>query len=471
MIFLIFCMVSRFTKMFQDKKVLILGLGAYAKGSGVEAAKFLNAHGAEVVVCDKKSKKELAVNVSALKKYPDITFVLNNKLVRLDGIRFLFQNPGVPDTHPLIVSARKKHIPIINDWTLFFMHPNARCVGVTGTRGKTTTTMLLYQMIKKKYKNAKLAGNIGVSPLSFLDRYNGQVVVAEFSSWLLRGLRATKKGPHIGVVTNIMRDHMNAYPSMREYIQDKEMIFAHQNSGDTTVLNYDDPITRGMAKKTKGKVFWFGATVPPRNDSTTMAAGMVVLKKKGREKKIVSIDTLRIMGMHNVMNVLAATAAASVVGVSNKDIAITIKNFNGVPNRLEKIKTWHGIALYNDTTATSPDATIAALHALSSQGNIILLCGGADKKLAYVKWGKAVAEHAKTVVLLSGDATSKMKKELHVKNIAYTEHATLNSAFKEALSSASSGDILLFSPGAASFNMFKNEFDRGDQFCALVQSL
>ncbi len=457
---------------FKNASLLIIGLGRYAQGTGISAAKFFSRHGAYVTVNDQKTAEDLRESVNQLSKYKRINYVFaESPISLLQDVSFVFQNPGVPDFHPLIVAARRKKIPIINDWSMFFMHRKARCVAVTGTRGKTTTTTLLYKMIRQKYRSAKLAGNIGVSPLTFLNRYNGELVVAELSSWLLRGLRTTDKGPHIAVVTNIMRDHQNAYKTMNAYVEDKELIFKHQTSRDYTVLNYDDLRVREMVKKTKGNVVWIGETIPKNSDGVFLNGSMIVMRKQKKEYHIIASDKIRLQGTHNLGNALAAVAAAFWSGVSVSDIAHVLRTFKGVPNRMQKIRSIRGTDIYNDTTATTPDATIAAVRTLSALPKpLVLIAGGADKELDFREWGKVISTSVSTLILIPGNATEKMKKSLAHSGTQYKECATLDAALSFAMKREQPSTIL-FSPGAASYNMFKNEFDRGDQFVKLVKTL
>lgn len=456
---------------FKNKKVVIVGLGRYEQGSGSMAVQYFSRHGAELLVTDKNTAQNLSATLVRLKDCKNITYSLGNDTdpALLDDADFVFQNPAVPDTHPLIKLAVKKKIPVINDWTLFFMHKKANCIGVTGTRGKTTTTMLLFTMVQTINKRARLAGNVGVSPLAFLDEYKGELVVAEFSSWLLRGLRSVKKSPHVAVFTNLMHDHQNMYPSMTAYGNDKKLIFEFQKKKDTLVLNGDNAYTKKLVTKMKGKRNLLVVTKNPKGlrDGILIDGGLRVFEK-GKERFGIPGSSIVLQGEHNWYNAACASAAASVCGVSWNNIEKVLKNFKGVPYRLETVAEKNNITYINDTTATTPDAAIVALQTLATK-KVTLICGGADKELEYSAWGKEVARNAAHTILIPGNASDKMKIELEKNQYRFETAKTLADAVKKAEKITKKDGVILLSPGAASFNMFKNEFDRGDQFNALVK--
>jgi UDP-N-acetylmuramoylalanine--D-glutamate ligase len=382
-----------------------MGLGTYPKGTGIAAAKFFLSRGALLLITDLKDGRTLALRVrEVLRRWrrahprpPRPTFVLGKHRARdFMAADLIFQNPSVPADHPLLRRAARKGIPICNDWGIFLsIHRPSRFIGVTGTRGKSTTTTLIYKMIKRRWRRARLAGNIGVSPLHFIDSYRGEPIVAELSSWLLHHFAQIRTSPRIAVVTNIMEDHLNKYSSMHAYIRDKENIFLYQRVGDTVILNDDNPGARAMEKKAPGRVQWFSLK---KKTPTWTPLGAVALK-----------------GAHNAANALAAAAAASVAGVPRRHIVATLKTFKGLPDRLEHVRAFRGVVFINDTTATTPDATLAALQTLSSadgRRNIILIAGGADKKLHYRPLIKEVRFRCRTLILLPGSATKKMAVEV-----------------------------------------------------------
>lgn len=462
-----------------------MGLGLYEQGSGVAAAKFFASRGAQVLVTDLRSKKDLKSGLDKLSGFKNIKYILGqHRISDFKAAEIVFQNPSVPDSSPYLVIARRRGIPIINDWTIFLSQYQPKIfIGVTGTRGKSTTTALLYEMVKKWKSKVRLAGNIGVSPLSFIDKYKGEPVVAELSSWLLRGFKTIQKSPPVAVLTNILNDHLDKYPAMREYIADKENIFKFQKAGDTLISNWDNQCTRKIGKKlichsnrseeSHAHACTHLCEILRRSVPQDGGQRVIWFSLKKHLPKWVPLKTVKLLGSHNLQNVLAACAAAEAVGVPRRHILAVIKTFRGLPSRLELVRIVGGVSFYNDTTATTPDATIAAFISLAPLEikNIVLICGGADKKLEFRELAKYIKRYCKAAVLLPGTATEKIRLLIARYRLPVTEVRDMDEAVKTARAIAVKGDIVLLSPGAASFGIFKNEFDRGGQFVKVVRSL
>ncbi len=424
-----------------------MGLGNYRDGSGISAALFFAKEGAKLVITDLKKEKDLKHQIKRLKKFKNIKYVLGRHREKdFQNADFIFKNPSIPNDSPYLKIARKNKIPIINDWTIFFEErPNNLLIGITGSKGKSTTTALIYHILKTAKKDVALCGNIGQSPLAMLPRIKkNTVVVAELSSWLLSDF---KQSPQIAVITNMMPDHLDKYKNLKEYYSDKANIFRFQKTNNYLILNKGDKNLRALAKNAKSKKIWFSPKTP-------YSAGMTVAK---------------------------------ILRISPKIAGKALKTFKGLAGRLEFVREKNGVKYYNDTTATMPDATIYALHQLGKtcperlvlsgvEGNrrIVLIAGGVDKKLNYKNLAKKIAKSAKTLILFKGSASDKILKELksfkfHVpcfKNIK-----SMKQAVKLAKNLALKNDLILLSPASASFNMFKNEFDRGEQFNKFVKQL
>ena len=246
-----------------------------------------------------------------------------------------------------------------------------------------------------------------------------------------------------------MNDHLDKYQNIKEYIADKENIFRFQKAGDVVVLNWDNQYTRKMGDKIRNQIIWFS------------------LKK--HLPKWVLLEKVKLLGEHNLANALAAALAAESAGVSRQDILSVLRTFRGLPNRLELIRTIRGVKYYNDTTATTPDATIAALKTLSKIKNIILIAGGADKKLEYKGLAEYIKRYCKAVILLPGAATPKIKLDIGYWILDIKKAGNMHEAVNLARKIAKRGDIVLLSPAAASFGLFKNEFDRGEEFKRIVK--
>lgn len=438
--------------MFKNKKILIMGLGLH--GGGVGVARFFCKQKADVLVTDLKTKVQLKNSLEKLKglkiKYTLGRHEEKDFLGYPLGPDLIIKNPDVPASSPYLEIARKNNIPIETDVSLFFKHSKAFIIGVTGTKGKSTTASLIYHILKSKHKNTFLAGNIGVSPLELLSKIKkGDRVVLELSSFELEGLT---QSPNIVVITNIMPDHLNRYASMSEYIESKKIIFKYQTKKDFLILNKDDPIVRQMATQAKSKVIFFS---------------------KEEQPKSFNFDNFKLSGEHNLSNLLASIKVAEILKIPPKIIERALKDFKGVPNRQEYVREASGVKFFNDTTATMPEAAIAAINTFLERfpdSRLILICGGQNKGLKYDALAKLIKERVDEVIMLPGTASDKIKKGL-INYIRTHEVSSMQEAVKKAKELSERGDVVILSPGATSFNLFKNEFDRGKQFVEAVKKL
>lgn len=442
--------MTRF-KEFKNKKVLVMGLGLH--GGGVGIAKFFAKQGANVLVTDLKTKEQLAESLEKLRNNKNIKYALGgHKEEDFTSADLIIKNPDVPNSSPYLQIAKKHNVPVETDITLFLKLSKAFIIGVTGTKGKTTTSSLIFHILKslpagrqENPKNVFLAGNIGVSPLELLPKISAQggpasggkkrdIVILELSSF---GLENLTQGPQIAVITNIMEDHLNRYENMAEYVEAKKNIFKFQTEKDILILNKEDYYSPNFAKTAKSKIIYFSS-----------------------EPGI-------------AQNISAAIKTAEVLGISQKNIQKAIKTFKGVPSRQEFIKEIKGVKYFNDTTATMPEAVSEALKVFSEKfpkAKIILIAGGQNKGLSYNNLSEIIKQKVGELVLLPGSASEKIKENLvEFKNMH--EVTNMSEAVTKAKSLAIKGDIVLLSPGAASFNIFKNEFDRGDQFVKFVKKI
>ena len=419
-------------KIFKDKKVLIMGLGLL--GGGVGTVEFFVKQGADVLVTDKRNPEELKESLAKIKRFPVKLILGRHRKKDFKNCDLIVKNPAVPNNSPYLKIARKNNIPIKTDIDIFFDLCKTPIIGITGTKGKSTTATLIYLLLKTKYPNTILAGNIGISPLRFLSKLTnlptGQAgkskIVLELSSFELENL---KKSPKIAVITTIFPDHLNRYKSFKDYIRAKKTIFKYQKKEDILVLNYNNPYTRTFALSAPSKVYFF-------KDS----------------------------------NVSAALAVAKILKISNKNIKKVLSNFKGISNRQELIAIKRGVKYINDTTATTPQSTILAINTFKKRfpdSKIILISGGLDKRLDYKNLAKEIQKNVDYLVLLPGTASNKLKKKL--KKFRIYSANSMEKAVSMAKKIAKKNDIVLFSPGAASFNLFKNEFERGEKFCKAVK--
>lgn len=477
---------------FQDAVVTVMGLGRYKQGSGLGAAKWLIRHGAQTIITDLKSEEDLQESMDLVMEwyekyraqYPDRTiyqplFILGKHrkedFVEVDCV---VQNPGVPSESEFVQAAKKAGVSIESDVSLFFRYCPYPIMAVTGTKGKTTTTKMIGEMLKLEDKDAVIAGNIKVSPLEDLDEIlsRGQptLVILELSSWMLESLppafKEIKKGPEVSVLTNVYPDHLNRYHSYGHYIHSKEIIFEWQAADQYTILNWDHETVRAMGARAKGKLFWCSRTYQ-EEDGCFVKEGNIVMRRDGHEEQIAELDQVALKGEHNLENVLTSICAAYLRGVSVINIRKVVREFKGVSDRQELVREVDEITYINDTTATNPDAVMVALKHFGADSDVILIAGGVNKGLEYDQMAEAIAKTCKHLVLFEGDASDMLLEHLGDRVSVDKGVQTMKDAVKKAKAVAKNGDVVLLSPGAASFNLFKNEFDRGEQFREEVRNL
>ena len=430
---------------FRGKKVTVMGLGLLGRGLG--DAKYLASCGAELLITDLKSPEQLAISVAELEDFPNVTFVLGeHRLVDFQDKDFILKAAGVPLDSIYIQEAERNGIPVKMSASLFAEVAQIPIIGVTGTRGKSTVTHMLEAIYKEAGKQVLLGGNVrGVSTLALLpDVTSESIALFELDSWQLQGFGDAKASPSLAVFTTFFPDHLNYYhDDLDVYLGDKAKIFLYQDSTDTLVLGEQ------CAELVKEK---YGDKI----SSEVLIASAADLP----------IDwNLRIPGEHNRYNAGIALVAARASSIPDEVSKVALEGFRGVPGRLELVATIDGVEIYNDTNSTTPDATVAALKSLEAKP-IILIMGGADKGLNMDFMVDEIAKLTKRVVLLAGTGTERIKSELPDAEV----YENLAMAFTDAKAHADAGDVILFSPAFASFGMFANEYDRGDQFVDLVRS-
>ncbi len=453
---------------FRDKRITVMGLGLL--GRGVGDARYLAECGAELTVTDLKSRELLAESVAQLESFLNITFVLGeHRLEDFNNRDLILKAAGVPLDSLYIAEARKNGIPVRMSADLFAQVSGIPIVGVTGTRGKSTVAHMIHAVLKTAGKRVLLGGNVrGVSNLSLLtEATSAHIAVLELDSWQLQGWGEAKMSPHIAVFTTFFHDHLNYYGStsfdqaqdkslttgansLDAYLADKANIFLNQNSRDTLILGKQCAPT--IIEKYGEKI----------------ASKVVIVD----ELKLPDTWTLRIPGLHNRYNAALALATARALEIPDEISRKALKEFPGVPGRLEFVREVSlparagGVKIYNDTTSTTPEATLAALSALDP-ARTVLIMGGADKALDMEVLIAKLSE-VKRVILLAGSGTDRIKDQLPSGTVIYD---SISSAVESATKAAEVGDSILFSPAFASFGMFKNEYDRGDQFNAIIKAL
>ena len=452
-------MIKNYKKQFKGKKITVMGLGLLGRGIGY--TKFLAECGADLIVTDLKTKEQLATSLKALSKFKNIKYVLGEH--RLDNFKnrdMIMKAAGVPIDSIYIKEAKNNGIPVEMDVSLFAKTARAvMVIGVTGTRGKSMTTTLIYEILhaNEKFlkKNVYVGGNLrGVATLPLLKKVkDGDIIVCELDSWQLQGFGDAKLSPSISVFTTFMPDHMNYYKDNTEdYFGDKANIFKYQNKSDTLIIL---PDMKKWIKKDdiKGKLI-----VTDRNE--------------------VDSWKFNVKGDHHRNNLSCAVKVAEVLGLPEIKIKKVVSKFKGLEGRLDFLKTYKGIKIYNDNNATTPEATIAGIEALlphrqglwGKEKKIVLICGGADKGLNLDNFVKTVNENCKSVIMIPGTGTERLISNYQLL-ITNEVGRDLKDIVKSALAEAKKGDIILFSPAFASFGMFNNEYERNDLFIKIIKKL
>lgn len=450
---------------FRGKRVLVFGLGLF--GGGASAARWFARRGARVTATDLRSAAQLKPTLERLRGLP-IQFVLGRHR-RQDILTadLIIKNPGVPENHPLLNLARRRWIPIETDVSLFASLCPVPFVGITGTKGKSTTAALTTAFLKTRYRQATVGGNIGRPLLDASAAFRPpQPLVAELSSWQIEGLSPHQFSPHIGVITNILPDHLNRYPSFSAYARVKRQLLAYLHPGDVAIINADDPLVRGAKVPVGVSVLRF--SLSRRSADAFCDQGRFWVLQAGRPVAFARGEDCRLPGDHFRSAVLAAALAAISCGVAWKSLASALRSFKGLPGRLQTVSRRRGVRWVNDTTATAPVAATAALQSFSRR--VILIAGGVDKGLPYDQLATRIRARARRVFLLPGSATDKLKRRLRGwRNIDPV--ASMTEAVQRAAATAQPGETVLLSPGAASFNLFLNEFDRGRAFERAIEQL
>jgi UDP-N-acetylmuramoylalanine--D-glutamate ligase len=464
-------------KIFHRTSALVMGLGLH--GGGVATSKWLIKHGARVSATDMRSEHQLRDSLHALRHTP-IRFILGqHREEDFMSHDMIIVNPAVPRESPYLRIARRNNKRLENDTSLFFRYIKNPTIAVTGTRGKTTTTLWIAELLKKKYHNVRPSGNTPENALlKEFERINGKHVpaVVELSSWQLEFLPVAKRAPHIAVITNLFPDHLNRYHGMKDYANAKANIFRDQKKSDIVILNFDNLWFRFFArKKHKSQLFVVSThPLPLRYQGIYLREGRAILRIKKKETEIVPINTFsEHFGAHNLENLLIALLAVRLFDPSIKVGERDILKLKGPRMREEIIVDTKRLRVVNDSCATSPDGTIAALNRFWDD-NAVLIAGGTDKELQFAELAQVIAKNVPTnrLVLLEGSATENLLRELRRLNYrAPKPKKNLRGCVvttQKFVYGNSSKVTLIFSPGAASFEKFLHEFDRGEQFNKLV---
>ncbi len=455
--------------LFRDKKIAVLGLGI----EGISSVKFLKKQGAKITVLDIKKDAEIDKELLKEVRDLDINFIFGkNYLENLNKYGLIVRSPGVKlELLEKYVSRDK----ITSQIKLFFNLYPCPIIGVTGTKGKGTTSSLIYEMLKKQGFNAYLGGNIGEPPLDFLDKLNAQSkVVLELSSFQLQDL---SKSPHIAVLLMITSEHLDYHKNTYEYIKAKRNILSFQSKDDFAIINKEYLASNESDIHTEGKVFYVSRIAAVQNGCFVENGKIIVSIPKGKfnTKKVEIIKTKDILlpGKHNLENVCAAVMAALLSGVSKENIIEILKTFKGLEHRLELIREINGVRFYDDSFSTIPETTIAAIEAFKDPE--ILILGGSSKNSDFKELGEVISL-SNNIKAIIGIGLEWAKIKSQIQNSKFQTEIiegckNMREIVQKAISTTKPGDVVLLSPACASLDMFKNYKDRGNQFREEVKKL
>jgi len=453
------------------QKVVVMGLGLYHGGEGV--AEYFAKKGDSVLVTDLLSEKELKPSVDTLKKYPNIKFLLGqHRESDFENAKMVFANPRVPPANRFIQLARTKGIPVYTEMSYFFEHKICKVIGITGTRGKSTTTNLVFQILRQNRPNTVLAGSIGVSVMPLLENTDPNILaVLEISNLMLEYMREREQSPEIAAITNISVDHLDRHKTMDEYVNVKSTIFRFQGSDGLAVLNSDNEYTPELRKLVKGEVITFGTDKSGSDyyvkDNIVHEFDKPLFPLAG----VIEDEFHPLSGDHNQQNILVAVALARTQKVEVKDIENAIINYEGLYGRQLYLGKYRDVHVVNDTCANSPSGSIEAIKRFSAS-RIVLIAGGTDVELDFVPLAKAIKRSSiKAVILISGSGSEKLLQALNTegaKQSITSDLPSIEAAVSKAFETAEPNDLILFSPGCKSFELFVNQTERGKKFDEVI---
>ena len=443
------------------KNITVIGIGI----SNLPLIKYLVSLGANVTACDRRSAEDLGENYTELEKL-GVKFNLGDGYLNNLSGDMIFKTPGMRYDVPELLKAKENGSIVTSEMEVFFEVCPSHIIAVTGSDGKTTTTTLIHKMMTDAGYKTWLGGNIGNPLLTDTEKMKeNDWVILELSSFQLHTMR---KSPEIAVITNISPNHLDMHKDYKEYIDAKKNIMLYQNEGDTLIVNADNQVTADIGKSANGAVKYFS-----RNGMADVYLDGNIIKRGIVE--ILNIKDIKIPGMHNVENYMAAIAAVS--GLVSKEVIVNVaKTFGGVEHRIELVRTLDGVKYYNSSIDSSPNRTINTLRVFPNK--VIMIAGGKDKGIPYDEIGPALAEHVKVLILI-GATSDKIQEALDAeinktgngKDIEVIRATSYEDAVNTARSKAHDGDVVLLSPASTSFDMFRNFEERGNLFKKIVTEM
>ena len=456
---------AEFLQSLKNQTVAVIGIGV----SNRPLIETLLKNGVRVTACDKKDRKSLGEEAEKLEAMgarlqmgPSYLEGLNQSLI--------FRTPGLRPDVPELLAAIKRGSTITSEMEAFFEVCPCPIIAVTGSDGKTTTTTIIAELLKRSGKTVHVGGNIGHPLLTEAGEMKPEdIAVLELSSFQLMTM---SHSPHIAVLTNLAPNHLDVHKDMAEYVAAKENIFTHQSKQDIAIFNADNIITRKLSGKAKGTMRLFSRREEPEN-GVFLRGDAIISRESGAERTVMKTSDIRLPGVHNVENYMAAIAAVDGM-VPDETIRVFARKFAGVEHRIELVRTLRGVRYYNDSIASSPSRTIAGLRSFDRK--VILIAGGYDKQIPFDVLGPEVVEHVKLLILCG--ATAEKIQQAVIRAPEYQEgkpEILILKDFRKAVETASAravdGDVVTLSPACAAFDQFQNFMERGKTFKAIVNEL
>lgn len=449
---------------FTGEKVIVAGTGI----SGIGAVKMLAKCNANITLYDgneKLNEEDIRAKIPDVKNVDIILGELEDSVIEENDLMII--SPGIPIDAPFVVRTKEKNVPVWGEIELAYVNSKGRIAAITGTNGKTTTTSLVGEIMKNAYKDVYVVGNIGTSYADVaMDTTDETVTVAEISSFQLESIEAFH--PDVSAVLNVTPDHLNRHYTMENYTAVKMNIAINQTPDQVCVLNYEDDILLGESKKLNNRVVFYSSKTS-LEEGICLNGDDIVMRFDSVETKVCNIHDMKLVGIHNVENVMAAVGISHFMGVDTKVISDTIKEFKAVEHRIEYVTEKNGVIYYNDSKGTNTDASIKAIEAMSRP--TVLIAGGYDKGCEFDEWVEKFGEKIKCLVLIgaTGQKIADTAKKYNFDRIVFAEN--LEEAVKVCAEKAEAGDAVLLSPACASWDMFKSYEERGNMFKEYVNQL
>lgn len=453
---------------FQDKNVAIIGAGV----EGLASADWLLKQGAKVTILDSNANFNQSINNK-------VNWILGSEYLKtLNNFEIIVRSPGIKLNLPELIAAKEAGIEITSQTKIFFDLCPSPIIGVTGTKGKGTTSALIYEMLKKQGLDAYLGGNIGVPPLTFLDKLNPTAwVVLELSSFQLEDL---EKSPHISVILMIVSEHLgkddygtqNYHETMEEYVNAKRNLVKFQTKTDFAVINRDYPASNESDIHTEAKIYQISREREASGDGCFIRQGRLIVSKDGKEEELIESDEILLPGKHNLENICAAVMAADLAGISKSSIATVLRSFKGLEHRLQLVNTVGGVRYFDDSFSTTPETAIAAIEAFSDPE--ILILGGSSKGSDFTQLGEIISTRVNIRAIIGiGAEWPRIKEKIKLNNnLKIIEGCKdMEEVVKKAAEVSEVGDVVLLTPACASFGMFNNYKERGELFSNAVKKL